>query len=429
MEICVIGAGYVGLTTSAVLADLGHRVRCIDSDPAKINDLNNGKIPIYEPGLSEVISNNKGRLTFGSDSGAAIEKSPILLIAVGTPSLPDGSTDLSSIYSVLETIADTILSYKTIITKSTVPPGTNQKIIDFLLAKGIDPNLFRVVSNPEFLREGTALYDMYNPNKTVVGVAEGDNVSPDILKELYKGIDAPLIITSLTGAEMIKYASNAFLAAKISYINEISRICDTYDVDVTEVAKGIGLDPRIGPLFLQSGLGYGGSCFPKDIKALMHSASIRNVETPLLSAVEKVNDSQVDIYITKLLKSLGNLSGKKVAVLGIAFKPETDDIRYSKAVTLIEKLLEKEAKVQVYDPKAMLPGHLQEIAVQHSQATEALAGADAAILATEWKEFLSLDWNKARNVMSGTVIMDARNCLDSRDVREAGLQYIGVGRP
>lgn len=311
VKICVIGTGYVGLTTGAVLADLGHELYCVDKSKLIIEKLIEGEIPIYEPGLKELIVRNKkrGLLHFSTDIQRMIKECPILYITVGTPTKEDGSQNLTAINEVIDTLVQTITSHKTIIIKSTVLPGTNEWIHQTLIEKGIDSRMFDVVSNPEFLREGNAVFDMMNPDKIVVGGKSTQSIK--IIQILYEKLQAPYIITSLTGAEMIKYANNALLATKISFINEIARICDAYNVEVTHIAKALGTDNRIGPYFLNAGLGYGGSCFPKDIRALEYAAKRRNVNPEMLRAVQNVNDSQIDLYIDKLTNKLTNLDGKK----------------------------------------------------------------------------------------------------------------------
>lgn len=426
MNICIIGAGYVGLTTAAVLAELGHEVHCIDHDERKIRLLNNGKIPFYEPGLEELITKNCNYLTF-SGRWDYIKRAAVIIICVGTPPRPDGSADLRYIEAVLDRLAATIESYKTIVTKSTVPPGTNEWMRAELARKGVKPHLFRIVSNPEFLREGSAVYDMLHPDKIVVGLEPDDDRSLAVVQSMYAGIDAPYVTTSLTGAELIKYAANAFLAAKISFINEMARICDAFAADINDVARGIGFDPRIGPHFLQAGLGYGGSCFPKDVKALEHAARSRHVEPHLLRAVQTVNATQLDVCFNKLNKELAPLGGKKIAVLGIAFKPNTDDTRFSPAEALIRRLSEAGCMVAAYDPKATLAAPLANVR-QAQSVHEAIQGADGLVIATDWKEFCTLDWAEVKAIMNGTLVFDGRNCLDRRAVEESGLRYMGVGR-
>ena len=428
VNICVIGAGYVGLTTAAVLAELGHEVNCVDTNEEKIAFLNKGKIPIYEPELERLINTNCNRLTFSDSLHEYIPRASIIFIAVGTPSLPDGSTDLSFIHSVINELTDIITTHKTIITKSTVPPGTNDMIYEALLDNGLKPELFNVVSNPEFLKEGSAIHDMLYPDKIVVGLQKDDHRSLSIIKEMYSGIKAPYIVTSLNGAEMIKYASNAFLATKISFINEIARICEAYHVDVKDVAKGIGTDPRIGAAFLQAGIGYGGSCFPKDVRSLEYSATAQNVEPLILQSVQSVNNTQVDVYLKKLHSVLPNLQSRRVAVLGIAFKPNTDDTRFSPAVKLIEQLDDQGCEVYAYDPKAKLDIPYRNYVTQQNSIKETIQDADCVIITTDWNEFKELDWREVRKKMKGTIILDARNCLDSQEIEKHGLRYIGVGR-
>ncbi|MDF2910262.1 MAG: UDP-glucose 6-dehydrogenase [Sporolactobacillus laevolacticus] len=428
MDICVIGAGYVGLTSAAVLADLGHSVHCLDTIDEKIKSLNSGEVPIFEPGLEELIRKNRSRLTFSVPTQEIIEKSPVILIAVGTPSSPTGEADLTYVKSVVDLIADSLTSYKTIITKSTVPPGTNEWIHQTLVQKGVDPQLFNIVSNPEFLREGTAINDMIYADKIVVGKQKDDHKSLVILKEIYQKMDAPFIVTTLSGAEMIKYTSNAFLATKISFINEIARICDKYDVNVEDVVKGISTDPRIGPHFLQAGIGYGGSCFPKDVRSLVYSALKEKVTPTILQAVQSVNQTQVDVYLNKLLAVLPDLAGMNIAVLGIAFKPNTDDTRYSPGVELIQKLSEMGCAVNTYDPQARLPFQPKANVKQHCTLKEAVNGADIVIITTEWDEFVHLNWPDLKKWMKGDLILDARNCIEPKIIRQYGLRYLGVAK-
>jgi len=425
MKITIIGAGYVGLTTAAVLAELGHTVCCVDQDAHKIKQLTSGHVPIYEPGLHELIEKNKSSLFFTTSlaEGATF---PVVIICVGTPSLPDGSTDLRFLQSAIDQLAPHIHSHKTIITKSTVPPGTNEWIYETLIEKGVPAHLFHVVSNPEFLREGSAISDMLHADKIVVGLRRDDNQSLEVMKTMYTGISAPYIVTSLTGAEMIKYASNAFLAMKISFINEIARICDAFSVNVNDVAKGIGCDPRIGPHFLQAGLGYGGSCFPKDVRSLEQTARRKNIEPLLLQATQRINESQIDVYLRKLYETVHDLPRQTIAVLGIAFKPNTDDTRESPAERFIRKLSKIGCTIRAYDPKAKLSSDIRNV-IQTSTMMEALHEADVLVIATDWPEFQQLDWEKVKQRMNGIIVLDARNCLNRTKLEEAGLHYIGVG--
>ncbi|MEC0697259.1 UDP-glucose dehydrogenase family protein [Bacillus atrophaeus] len=426
MKICVVGAGYVGLTLSAALASIGHQIICTDKDTYKIERLNNGDIPFYEPGLSDAVKSSKN-LTFSSLVKESIAECAVIFIAVGTPSLSNGTVDVTALDHVLTDISQSIRSYKTIITKSTVPPGTNEKIEEDLIASGVSQSMFAVVSNPEFLREGNALYDMLHPDKTVIGVKKGDEVSVSIVKSIYKHIDAPYIITSLTGAELIKYASNYFLAAKISFINEMARICEAYETDVSDISRAIGLDPRIGKDFLQAGIGYGGSCLPKDLQALQYAAAEKRVDTDLLRAVQLVNDTQLDLYVEKIKEHFETLHHKKAAVLGISFKPNTDDIRNSQAVRLMERLIQLGCDVHAYDPEAEIPPSLQNKVTQHTQAMDTISESDFLFLATEWPEFLTLNWTEAAEKMKGRLIIDGRNVLNKELLSACGLIYAGVG--
>jgi UDPglucose 6-dehydrogenase len=425
MDVCVIGAGYVGLTTSAVLADFGHKVRCVDNDEEKINMLVNGRIPIYEQGLEEMINKNQQNenLVFTTNLEETVKKSSIVFIAVGTPQATDGKTDLSFFRSVIDELSPLIDGYKIIITKSTVPLGTNEELYQTLIEKGVSPEHFDVVSNPEFLREGTALHDMLHPDKIVVGV---NNPKPiKMLQKLYQKIHAPFIITNLNGAEMIKYASNTFLAVKISFINELAQISDAYKVDIKDVALGLGTDPRIGPYFLQAGLGYGGSCLPKDLTSMEHQSLKQGIAPVLLQAAQTINDSLVDRYIEKLKKQILDLREKKVAVWGAAFKPNTDDTRHSQALKLIERLSQECCEVHVYDPIVKKVEHV----TMHENKYDSVDQADVLIIATEWKEFIHADWKIVKEKMNGTIVLDCRNCVHPRTIRHHGLNYIGVARP
>jgi len=424
MRICIVGAGYVGLTTAAALADFGHEVLCVDMEESKIESLRQGIVPIYEPGLDELIHKNVSdkKLFFSSQVAESIQDYPIVLIAVGTPSNDDGSSNLTFIKQVVDVIASTTNVYKIIITKSTVPPGTNEWIHKTLIEKGLKEDSFDIVSNPEFLREGFAIWDLYHPNKLVFGTKTSRPIKA--LRKLYERGKAPYIFTSLTGAELIKYASNAFLATKISFANEMARICDAYEVDYADIAKGLGTDPRIGRYFLNSGLGFGGSCLPKDLSSLKHSAVNKNVETKLLDAVRDVNETQIDQYLNKLTTKLPNLTEKQITVWGVTFKPDTDDLRSSPAITLIKKLVEKGCRVHTYDPIVKLD--LPDV-YAHINRYESVTDSDALIISTEWKQFLESDWLEIKSRMKGSIILDARNCIDGKLVRKYGFVYLGIG--
>ncbi|HBW34317.1 UDP-glucose/GDP-mannose dehydrogenase family protein [Desulfosporosinus sp. BICA1-9] len=425
MRICIVGAGYVGLTTAAALADFGHEVQCVDMEESKIESLRRGIVPIYEQGLENLIGKtlNSGKLTFSSQVKESIRDYPIIIIAVGTPSKEDGSSNLTFLNQVVEMIGSEIHDHKMIITKSTVPPGTNQSIYQTLIAMGINEELFDIVSNPEFLREGTALWDIYHPNRIVFGTKTARPI--EVLKKLYEKGSAPLIFTSLSGAELIKYASNAFLATKISFANEIARICDVYEVDYADVAKGLATDPRIGRLFLNAGLGFGGSCLPKDLSSLKHSALLQNVETKLLDAVLEINETQIELYLNKLSTMLPDLSKKQITVWGVTFKPDTNDLRSSPAIALIKRLVEKGCRVHSFDPMVQLK--FPEVTPYRNQY-ESVKDSDALIIATEWEQFINTNWLEVKLKMKGSIILDARNCLDVKKVRKQGLVYLGVGK-
>jgi UDPglucose 6-dehydrogenase len=424
MKICVVGAGYVGLTTAAALAVFGHEVQCVDTDQVKIDDLLQGKIPIYEPGLENLIIeySQKNRLYFSNKIVESIRDYSIILIAVGTPSQNDGSCNLSFMKQVVEMIVATINSYKIIITKSTVPPGTNEWIHRTFIEMGVKDDLFDIVSNPEFLREGRALWDIFHPNKLVFGTKTDRPL--EVLKELYLNGSTPLIFTSLTGAELIKYASNFFLATKISFANEMARICDAFQVDYADIKKGLGTDPRIGPDFLNAGLGFGGSCLPKDLHSLKHSALTHNIETKLLDAVMEINDSQIELYLQRLNNVLPASEGKQITVWGVTFKPGTDDLRSSPAITLIQQSIQRGYTVHTFDPMVKLDSC---DVTSHSDQYESVNNSDALIIATEWEQFIHCDWSEVQGRMKGSIVLDARNCLDGEMLRRQGLLYLGVG--
>ncbi len=424
VNVGVIGAGYVGLTTSCVLAEFGHRVLCVDKNHHKLNQLKSCEVPFYEPGLQEMLERNvkKGHLSFTNNTREAIQSSEVVFIAVGTPPLSDGSPNLTFIQQVVDEISQAIEKYTIIVTKSTVPLGTNEWM-DQALTKKVKLELFDVVSNPEFLKEGTAIQDTISPDRMVIGAK---NEAPvQLLKTLFSFIKAPYYVTTLTGAEMIKYASNVFLAMKISYINEISTICEAYGVDVNEVAQGIGADQRIGPAFLKSGLGYGGSCLPKDLQGLIFAATRKNINTKLLPSIAEVNDQQVDVYMKKLEEKLGSLNKKRIAVWGLSFKPNTDDIRHSQAIMLIERLKEEGADVVAYDP---IVKRVNDTLFSHRDKYDVLKGADALVLATDWQSFIDADWRKVKTRLKGNVVMDCRNALQREKVTQAGMCYVANGQ-
>jgi len=421
--IAVIGTGYVGLVTAAGFAELGSEVWCVDIDADKIARLNRGEVPIYEPGLAESIAANRQRLHFGTELGPALEHARLLFVAVGTPPTYSGDADLSAVHAVVDAMPAS--DRHALVMKSTVPVGTGDAIKRIFAQRGKDG--FRYVSCPEFLKEGSALEDFRHPDRVVVG-DEGDWAG-DAVVELYRPLDAPLVRTDVRSAEMIKLASNAFLATKISFINEIANVCDETGADVLEVARGMGLDARIGPQFLRPGIGYGGSCFPKDVSALKQLAGNSGYHFQLLNAVIEVNELQKRRVIGKLHKHLGTLVGKTVALLGVAFKPNTDDMREASSLVLAARLQADGAIVRAYDPIAEAEARRLMPGVDFADsALDALAGADAAVLVTEWPEFAALDWEAAARLMRGRLVIDGRNFLDPAELARAGFGYEGIGR-
>jgi UDPglucose 6-dehydrogenase len=421
--IAVIGTGYVGLVTAAGFAELGNEVWCVDIDADKIAQLERGEIPIYEPGLKECVSRNRERLHFSTELSPALEHARLLFVAVGTPSTYSGDADLSAVHAVVEAMPQS--EGHALVMKSTVPAGTGDAIKRIFAQQG-KPG-FAYVSCPEFLKEGSALEDFLAPDRVVVG-DEGDWAG-DAVVELYAPLDAPLVRTDVRSAEMTKLAANAFLATKISFINEIANVCEETGADVVEVARGMGLDERIGTHFLKPGVGYGGSCFPKDVAALKQLAGNSGYHFQLLTAVIEVNELQKRRVIGKLQKHLGALVGRRVALLGLAFKPNTDDMREASSLVLAARLQADGANVQAYDPVAEEQARKLMVGVEFADsALDALDGADAAVIVTEWREFTELDWSVVAERMEGRLVVDGRNCLDPADVTAAGLLYEGVGR-
>lgn len=425
-RVTVIGTGYVGLVTGACLADLGHRVTAFDLDSAKIERLRRGDIPIYEPGLAELINVQGERLSFTDDPVRAYEDGDFIFICVDTPPLYSGDADLSRVWRVIDNLPRTTGEDRVLVTKSTVPVGTGAAIKAELAARGFERLYY--ASNPEFLREGSAIADAQHPDRIVVG-ADSEDIS-DRVAGLYAGLDCPHIVkTDIASAEMIKYASNAFLATKISFINEIANVCEAVGADVRAVAYGMGLDHRIGPHFLQAGIGYGGSCFPKDVAALKQLAGNSGYHFQLLTAVIEVNELQKRRVIGKLRRYLGDeLRGRQIALLGLAFKPNTDDIREASSIVLASRLLAEGATVTAYDPVAMdNMRRLLPCLTYAGSALEALAGADACVLVTEWEELIKLDWAEVRRVMARPIVIDGRNALDGQMLKTLGYEYEGIG--
>jgi len=419
----VIGTGYVGLVTAAGFAELGSDVYCIDIDEAKIDGLRQGQIPIWEPGLAELVEKHRGRLHFSTDLADALEHARLLFVAVGTPPTYSGDADLSAVHAVVDAMPAS--DRHALVMKSTVPCGTGEAIKRAFREQGKEG--FRYVSCPEFLKEGSAVKDFLEPDRVVIG-DDGDWAG-DAVAELYSPLDTAVVRTDIKSAEMVKLASNAFLATKISFINEIANVCEETGADVVEVARGMGLDDRIGPKFLQAGIGFGGSCFPKDVSALKQLAGNSGYHFQLLNAVIEVNELQKRRVIGKLEKHLGTLVGKRVALLGLAFKPNTDDMREATSLVLSARLTAAGAQVSAYDPIAedearrLMPG-----LAFADDALGAVRDADAVVLVTEWDEFKALDLSAVRDAMAGQVLIDGRNALDPEAVRGAGLVYEGIGR-
>jgi UDPglucose 6-dehydrogenase len=430
MNICVVGTGYVGLVTGAVFADLGNDVVCVDNDRAKIDALKAGRMPIYEPGLEEMVARNveDRRLGFTTDLGAGIRHGDVIFIAVGTPSKDSGETDLSHVEAVAAEIGRLMDRYKVVVNKSTVPVGTGELVREVIGRHQPRPVEFDVVSNPEFLREGSAIEDTLRPDRIVIG-APTQQVAMTLV-ELYAPIERPMIITDLPSAEVIKYASNAFLAAKISFINAIANICEAAGADVTQVMKGMGLDPRIGGAFLQAGLGYGGSCFPKDVDSLIHTAGRLGYDFKLLRSIVEINRERAAHLVGTVAKALGPLDDKTVAVLGLAFKPNTDDMREAKSVEVVQLLHAAGARIRAYDPAAMDNARrLLPAGVTFSDSPyEAAEGAHAIVLVTEWNEFKYLNLERLRGLLKRPVIVDGRNLWEPERMRRLGFEYHSVGR-
>jgi UDPglucose 6-dehydrogenase len=419
----VIGTGYVGLVTAAGFAELGSDVWCVDIDEAKVARLRAGEVPIYEPGLEELLARNAERLHFSTSLTDAHEHARLLFVAVGTPPTYSGDADLSAVNAVIEAIPAS--NDHALVMKSTVPAGTGVAVKRIFAERGKDGLAY--VSCPEFLKEGSAVKDFMHPDRVVIG--DVGDWAGDAVAELYAPLDAPLVRTDIASAEMVKLASNAFLATKISFINEIANVCEETGADVVEVARGMGLDDRIGPKFLQAGIGFGGSCFPKDVDALKQLAGNSGYHFQLLTAVIEVNELQKRRVIGKLHKHLGGLVGKRIALFGLAFKPNTDDMREASSLVLSARLNADGADVIAYDPVAEEQARALVSGISFAESPlDAARGADAVVLVTEWPEFLGLDWSDVASAMSGNLVVDGRNALDQAVVRAAGLAYEGVGR-
>ena len=432
MNVGVIGAGYVGLVTGACFAEFGVNVTCIDTNEGKITLLQKGVVPFYEPGLEELIRKNvnEGRLQFSNNTAESVKKSDVIFIAVGTPSLEDGSADLSYVDSVARTIAENLNGYKVIVTKSTVPVGTGERVRNIIKDIRNDGD-FDIVSNPEFLREGSAIGDFMRPDRIVIG--SGSERATSVMRDLYRPlylIETPFITTDVETAEMIKYASNVFLAAKISFINEMANLCEKVGANVQVVSKAMGLDKRIGPKFLHAGPGYGGSCFPKDVRALLQIAESHGYDFKIARSVIEVNITQKDRMITKIEHALRGAGGKTIGILGLSFKPNTNDIRESPAVHIIEGLLDIGANIRVYDPVAMddTKSVLGQRVTYCSDAYDAASNADAIILVTEWNQFRNLQLERLKGLLKHPVFIDLRNVYEPDRMRKSGFDYYSVGR-
>jgi UDPglucose 6-dehydrogenase len=452
VSICVIGSGYVGLVASVCFAEMGHRVLCVDNDEARVKTLREGGVPIYEDHLPELLAKHRGSaVEFTTNLGSAVEASEAIFIAVGTPQGDTGAADLSFVEAVVSEIARHIKSYKVIVEKSTVPVYTNEWIRRVLHRHGVDPQSFDVVSNPEFLREGTAIIDFLHPDRIVVGASS--ERSADLLRRVYEPLvggsyydqpgalpgpcrashPAKLLVTSAQSSEIIKHASNAFLALKISFINAVANLAEAVDADIEDIAAGMGLDRRIGPGFLHAGLGYGGSCFPKDVAAFHWVAQQRGVDFELLQEIRKINETQKDIFFNKVLSALWTLRGKRLAALGLAFKGDTDDIRDSPAIEIVKRLLEAGATIAAYDPaameraKAVLPPSAK---LRYAKDLyEAAKDADAVLILTDWKEFAGIDLVRLNDAVRFPIVIDGRNLYKPQQMLDRGFTYVSVGRP
>jgi len=432
MNIAVVGTGYVGLVTGACFAEFGVNVIGVDKDESKIANLQKGKVPFYEPGLEEMVVRNmrEERLSFTTDIKSAVEKSLVILIAVGTPPGEDGAADLRFVKEVAASVARHMNGYKVVVTKSTVPMGTGAMIKALIHETQAQKHSFSVASNPEFLREGAAIEDFMRPNRIVIGAEDPQAIA--ILKDLYNPlylIETPFVVTNVVSAEMIKYASNAFLATKISFINETAALCEAVGADVHEVARGMGLDNRIGRKFLHPGPGFGGSCFPKDTLAILKMARQHGLPAHVVGSVVEVNDEQIPRMVQKIAGMTGGIKGKKLCFLGLAFKPNTSDTRESPAVRIIQEVLKQGARVRAYDPAGMDEArHVLRDIEYAEDAYDAATGCDALVIATEWNQFRNLDWDRMKTALKAKVVVDLRNVYDPAHMKELGFQYAGVGR-
>jgi UDPglucose 6-dehydrogenase len=428
MKLAFIGTGYVGLVTGSCFADLGHQVICVDVDKKKIARLKKGEMTIYEPGLEEVIRRNSGkRLLFASDTAQAVKASEVIFIAVSTPPLPSGQADIRNVVKVARDIGRAMNAYKIIVNKSTVPIGMSHVVGDILRKSAPAGASFDVVSNPEFLREGTAVQDLFKPDRVVIGARNSEAALK--VAEIYRSLNCPVHITDPESAEMVKYASNSFLATKISFINEVANLCERVGADVVQVVKGMSLDPRIGGKFFSAGLGFGGSCFPKDVAALNHIGKLQGVPSRILPGVLQTNKGQRDSFVKKVAALAGPLRGKTLAVWGLAFKPDTDDLREAPSLDILPKLLKMGAKIRAYDPVAMpFAKKLMPKVKFCANAYEAAKGADAVLILTEWNEFKEVDLHHLKSILKRPLMVDGRNLYDPEVMAAKGFLYAGMGR-
>lgn len=423
MKILIVGTGYVGTTTGLIFCEMGHQVTGLDLDDQKIKALQAGKLHFYEPGLEDLLSKHVSaqNIIFTKNAKSAIEENDLIFICVGTPQGADGSADLTYVKSVAESISIYMNRYKVIVTKSTVPVGTANLVTKWIKESQDEQILFDVVSNPEFLREGSALHDALNPDRIVIGTTS--ETASKLMRELYQNFPCPIIETNPKASEMIKYAANSFLAMKISYINELARVCDDLKINVKDVSKGVGLDHRIGPHFLKAGMGYGGSCFPKDVNALIQIAKENGEPLSILESVVQVNEGQPRYFIDKMKRVLGgDLKNKIIAVLGLAFKANTDDTRESPSLNLIKRLKVEQAKIKVHDPIVKMAGLFD----QYPVIEETVADADALVICTDWDEYKNLDWESLKLLMKQPYVFDGRNILDKGILESLGFHYVGV---
>jgi len=429
MNICIVGAGYVGLVTGACFADLGHKVICVDNDRKKIEALKKLKMPFYEKGLHDMVKRNvkAKRLSFSSRIEEGVKKSIVIFICVGTPPRPSGEADLSSIEHVATEVARNLSSYCIVVEKSTVPVKTGKWVEHTIKLNARKKVKFDVASNPEFLREGTAIDDFLHPDRIVIGVES--KKAEKILLDLYKGIDAEVVVTDIKSAELIKHASNSFLATKISFINSVANICERTGANIAEVAHGMGLDTRIGKSFLRSGIGYGGFCFPKDLDAFIHISGKLGYDFGILKAARKVNEEQKALFVRKIEEALWIVKAKTVGILGLAFKPNTDDMRFAPSIDIIDSLKENGAKIKVYDPQAMekARGVLKGVTFC-KDPYEAAMNSDALAIVTEWHEFEVMDLGRIKKLMKKPLVVDGRNIFDPQRMKDMGFEYISIGR-